>query len=122
MTANVQENLPFIAVEFAQLAEAGSIDAPGLKVGDTLIALNFAGDVSHPSLSGHGWFEGIVTVDSELQQKAATTDPTAFRALFVRFSPKSEAEPEAEKDVLDTADLIPEHPETPQQPPEGDLK
>lgn len=124
MSAIVQENLPFIAVEFTQSAEPSSISLPGLKVGDTLIALNFSGGDSHSPLGGHGWFEGIVTVDDELQQKASTTAPASFRALFVRLSPKSEAEPEADdvKDAVGNTAPTSDHPETTEQPPEGDLK
>ena len=96
MSASLEARLPFISVEFTQEAASGPVKIPGLKVGDILIALNYLGRDDGHALQGHGWFEGVVTTDDELQQRASTTMPADFRALFVRLPDKVETSDDVE--------------------------
>lgn len=78
------ENISFLTVTFTQLTSPGSVSIPGLKSGDVLVSLNFDPPTGDVTLTGLPWYEGIVTVDDELQQKNSTTTPKGLRALFVR--------------------------------------
>ena len=72
----------FVRVTVTGLAAAGTVSAPGMKVGDRIIqaaAASLAGNVNI--------FEAIVTVADEIQQHGAFGPSTAvpFEILAVRL-------------------------------------
>jgi hypothetical protein len=72
----------YVLVNVTGLAAAGTVSAPGLKVGDRII------QASSPSLTGNvNIFEAVVTVDDELQQFGAFGSSTAvpFEILALRL-------------------------------------
>lgn len=72
----------YVVVTVTGLSSAGTVAAPGLKVGDRVI------QASSPSLNGNvNIFEAIVTVDDQLQQFTAFGASTAvtFEILALRL-------------------------------------
>ena len=72
----------FVRITVTGLAAAGTVSAPGMKVGDRIIqaaAASLAGNVNI--------FEAIVTVDDEIQQHGSFGPSTAvpFEILAVRL-------------------------------------
>lgn len=84
MPSTLTINSAIITAAFDEVASPGAISVPGLKVGDTMIALS-APALGPGSLIGLGWYEAIVSVDDEIQQLTSTTTPgSTFTAIFVR--------------------------------------
>ncbi|KRR18085.1 hypothetical protein CQ14_41345 [Bradyrhizobium lablabi] len=69
-----------VLVNVTGLAAAGTVSAPGLRVGDRVIQATAA------SLDGNiNIFEAVVTVDDELQQFGAFGSAVPFEILALRL-------------------------------------
>ena len=71
-----------IVVTFNPIAHAGAISAPGLKVGD--VALSFTSYRVNTANDFAGFYEGVISVDDEIQQTSDAITTDTITAAFVR--------------------------------------
>lgn len=73
----------FLKVEFQMATAPGALAVPGLKVGDVMLtAVRLDQNIDY---SGSSFFEAIVSVDDQLQQRVSNTPGGyQFSCLFYR--------------------------------------